>query len=98
MTINPYRLDERPGMDGWYIIVGDFSGLEMPKITTSYRKLEARLVGLTYEEYVIFCKESLGARIKRGKNEGYASIYFPNTEVVQIFVKLLNRKFRESYE
>lgn len=98
MKINPYRLDERPGMNGWYIIVGDFTGLEMPKITTSYRKLEARLIGLTYEEYLIFCKESLGAIIKRGKNANYASIYFPNTEIVRIFIELLNRKFRESYE
>lgn len=93
-----YSLLERPGMDGWYIITGAYYDTEVPPPNTSYRVIEARLIGMAYVPYLVFCRQCLGARIKQNKDGKYAGIYFQDTDRVRRFIRLLNKKFRESYE
>lgn len=92
-----FYLDELPWHQGYCIISNNFDKIKMPKMSTSYGYLEAALVGMTYEEYLIFCKENLGGKISRKNGAKYASIHLPITEDVKHFVELLNNKFKKGY-
>ena len=92
-----FYLDELPWHQGYCLICNHFDEIKMPPMHTSYHFLEAALIGMTYEEYLVFCKESLGAKISRKNGARYASIHFPITEDVKRFVELLNEKFKKGY-
>ena len=96
--IDAYYLYEKPDMPGRYIINNNFDVIRFPKGGASLRLLEARLIGMTYTEYLTFCEECLGAIINKPKGHKYAGIYFEKIPVVEKFIELLNRKFWESYE
>lgn len=93
-----FYLDELPWHKGYGIISNNFDKIKMPQMHTSYRYLEAALVGMTYEEYLIFCRENLGGKIFRKNGARYASIHLPITEDVKHFVELLNNKFEKGYK
>lgn len=95
-SISAFSLEERPGMKDKYVIINHFDEIPVPRLNTSYRVLEARLLHKTYEEYIDFCSDYLGAFVSRGGK--YAGIYFENTYNVQRLVNLLNKKFKESYD
>lgn len=61
------------------------------QIRGSFNLMPARLIGLTYAQYLRFCRDVLGAKVV-GKNSGYPIAYFRNTPEVQQFVKLLNER------
>ena len=93
-----FYLDPHPTLNNWYIIQNHLDEYEMPMARTTYHHLIAHLVGMDYESYLTFCSDCLGAWVVRKDNAKYASIYLKNIEVVNIFVDILNRKFKESYE
>lgn len=95
--MNAFYLDNLPWHSGYAIIANNFDKIKMPQLHTSYHYLEAALVGMTFEEYISFCEESLGAKVSRKSGAKYASIHLPITEDVKHFVRLLNEKFEKGY-
>lgn len=95
--MNAFYLDDLPWHQGYAIISNHFDEIAMPQLHTSYQYLQAALVGMTYEEFLVFCKECLGAKISRKNGARYASVHFPITEEVKRFVDLLNNKFEKGY-
>ena len=95
--IKAFYLDEIPWHQGYGIIQNHFDTSEMPMIHTAYQYLHAALVGMTYESYLSFCEESLGAKISRKSGAKYATVHFPITEEVKRFINLLNEKFEKGY-
>lgn len=93
-----FYLDPLPGHEGYAIITNNFDKIKMPPLHTSYRYLEALLVDKSYEDYLYFCEEFLGAKIYRKDGAKYASIHFPITEDVNRFVAVLNRNFEKGYD
>lgn len=96
--IDVFYLDSSLSHIGWNIIQNHLDQISMPRIKTSIHVLEARLIGMTYEEYLDFCQDSLGAQVVRSEGQKYALIYFRNNEQVRRLVNLLNQKFKESYD
>lgn len=95
--MNAFFLDQLPWSEDEYIISNHFDEIEMPMIKTSYQLLKARLVGMTYKEYLEFCRDSLGARVIINHNHKWSSVYFKDTPNVRKFVGILNTKFDEGY-
>ena len=93
-----FFIEPHPSRKNYYIINNNFNTIPMPMIHTSFQYLMARLVGMNYEDYLIFCKEQLGALVVRSKGARYASVYFPNTSNVKRFVEILNDNFERSYD
>lgn len=81
-----------------YVISNNFDQIVMPMINTSYQLLQARLVGMTYQEYLDFCKYSLGAKVIKRPNQRWAFIHFKDTSDTKKFVEILNNKFDEGYK
>ena len=81
-----------------YVISNNFDQIVMPMINTSYQLLQARLVGMTYQKYLDFCKYSLGAEIIKRPNQRWAFIHFKDTPDTKKFVEILNNKFDEGYK
>ncbi len=96
--MNAFYIDELPWHEGYCIIGNHFDEIDMPMLHTSYGYLIAYLVGMSYEHYLKFCEESLGAKVVRKKGAKYASVHFPITEEVKRFVGILNKKFEEGYD
>lgn len=57
----------------------------------SYNLMPARLLGLSYAQYLRFCRDVLGAKVV-GKGKLYPIAYFRNSPEVQQFLKLLNER------
>ena len=96
--MKPFYLDDLPWHSGYAIISNHFDQFSMPTMHTSYNYLIAALVGMDYEEYLVFCKENLGAKVTRKNGAKYASIHFPITEDVKRFVEVLNDNFKKGYD
>lgn len=92
-----FFLDQVPWDLNSYIISNNFDQIPMPTIYTSYQLLQARLVGMTYAEFLEFCRDYLGAQVIKRINMRYASVYFKNTPEVRKFVDILNQKFEDGY-
>lgn len=81
-----FVLEESPYHPGKYRITLDFN--KFPPIFTSgsYNILPARLMNLSYAEYLRFCRDRCGGEII-GKGSLYPVVYFtkdsPTTELVQ---------------
>lgn len=78
-----------------YVISNNFDKLDMPMINTSYQLLQARLVGMTYKEYLDFCKYSLGAEVIKRPNQRWAFVHFKDTADVNRFIEVLNHNFNK---
>lgn len=57
----------------------------------SYNIICARLMGLSYAQYLRFCRDCLGAEIT-GKGHLYPVAHFPRGAMLYQFVKLLNNR------
>lgn len=96
--MNAFYLEELSWDKGYGIITNNFDQIEMPQLHTSYGYLKAYLVGMSYEDYLVFCKDYLGAKVSRKKGARYASVHFPITDDVKKFVAILNDKFEKGYK
>lgn len=89
-----FKLDEKPGLKGYKIL--SFVGFEYYKTDGSYGVLPARLLHMTYPQYLDFCEQKLGAKVIRKFNAKYVSIYFPESAELKNFLKVLNTLFENS--
>ena len=91
MSKRYFYLEESPYYPGKYGIYIDFDNLPPMKTTGSYNLLPARLLGLSYAEYLRFCRDVYKAEII-GKNNMYPVAYFKNNIAAGDLIKMLNER------
>ena len=92
MTRQFFYLDDSPLYKNKYVIRFNIDKSLFPNGTTgSYNIFQARLLNLSYAEYLRFCRDKLGAELI-GKGSRYMFPYFDNNEEVKLLVKLLNTR------
>ena len=86
-----FFIEESPYKVGKYTINLDFD--KFPSISTSgsYNILPARLMGLSYANYLRMCRDLFDADII-GKDSKYPVAYFTNREKLRELIKVLNKK------
>lgn len=90
----PFYLLERPNAPGSYIISNHFDEIQgAPLCPGSYQVLEAELMGMSFEEFVKFCQECLGAKHVVLYGSRYGSLYFSKTDNVEKFVEIMNDNY-----
>lgn len=57
----------------------------------SYGVFPARLLNLSYADYLRYARDRLGAELV-GKGKKYIIPYFDNNETTKMFIKLLNKR------
>lgn len=72
-----------------FILRPNFELLPLENTTGSFAVLPARLLGLTYVDYLRMCRDILGAEII-GKGSKYPVVYFQKKAATRQFIKLLN--------
>lgn len=89
--IKYFQLEESPYHPNHYIIVPNFA--ELPPMSTegSYNILGARLMNLSYADYLRFCRDIVGAEIM-GKDTRYPVPYFVKSNETRAFVDLLSAR------
>ena len=70
----------------------DLFPLEKP-ISGCLNLLPARLLGLSYADYLRFARDVLDAKVI-GKNELYPTPYFSGSDAIMELVKLLNKRMQ----
>ena len=86
-----FYLDAVPSGNDFMLRV-DVDSFPFPNgISGSYNVLPARLMGLSWTDYLRFCRDILGAEL-RGKKTFYVVPYFKHTPEVRQFCKLLNKR------
>ena len=92
-----FFLDEAPMYKEKYILRMNHDKFLFPCGTKgSYGVFPARLLGLTYPDYLRFLRDVLGADVI-GKNSKYPVAFFDKNETTRQFVKLLNAKMETIY-
>ena len=91
MRLKAFYLEESVYNPGWYLIRVDVTQLPFTTIVGSLNVLPARLMMLSYANYLRFCRDVLNADI-RGKNLFYPVAYFKRSNELMIFIKLLNAR------
>ena len=87
-----FYLDASPVYVNKYIIRMNHDKFLFPTGTTgSYAVFVARLLNLTYAEYLRYARDRLGAELV-GKKSVYVTAYFDRNEATLEFVKLLNKR------
>ena len=74
---------------GKYLLRPNFKLLPLERTTGSFAVLPARLLGLSFADYLRMCRDILGAEII-GKGSKYPVVYFPKNATTRQFIKLLN--------
>lgn len=86
MSKNYFFLEESPYQPGKWTIHINFDILPPMRTEGSFNLLPARLLGLSYAEYLRYCRDIYKAEII-GKNNMYPVAYFtknsPTTELLQ---------------
>ena len=87
-----FVLEESPYRPGKYTIRLNFDKFPSQLSTSgSFNLLPARLLNLTYAQYLRFCRDIVGGEIA-GKNTVYPVAYFSKTMTTNAFVRLLNSR------
>jgi hypothetical protein len=86
-----FKLEESVSRPGKYIIKANFTLLPTMTTTGSYNLLPARLLNITYAQYLRFCRDVVGAEIS-GKNSQYPIAYFTKTDKTANLLKNLNTR------
>lgn len=86
-----FLLEESISRPGKYILRLNFD--KLPPMTTegSFNILPARLLNLTYAQYLRFCRDIVGGEIG-GKHSIYPVAYFTKSMTTNAFVRLLNSR------
>ena len=90
---NYFYLEESPLSPGKYTIRLDFSLLPI-YTTSSYNVLMARVMGLSWAEFLRYCRDEVGADVW-GRGCLYPVPYFANTPEVRKLVITLNTRLSE---
>ena len=87
-----FVLEESPSRPGKYTIRLNFDKFPSQLSTSgSFNLLPARLLNLSYAQYLRFCRDIVGGEIV-GKNTIYPIVYFNKTMTTNAFVRLLNSR------
>lgn len=87
-----FVLEESPSRPGKYTIRLNFDKFPSQLSTSgSFNLLPARLLNLSYAQYLRFCRDIVGGEIV-GKNTIYPVVYFNKTMTTNAFVRLLNSR------
>lgn len=93
MRANYFYFDPKPGMEGFQVLQNHLDELEWFSTSGSIGVLPARLLHMTYPEYLDFCKRKLGAMVEYGNNTKYAAVYFRKNKPTEIFLDKINVEF-----
>ena len=90
-NVKYFILEECISHPGKYIIRPDFS--KLPKMSTegSFNLLPARLLNLSYAQYLRFCRDIVGGELS-GKRNVYPIVLFEKNAKTNMFVRLLNSR------
>lgn len=89
--IECFKIEESPYNPGKYTINPIHENFFLKYTTGSYNVICARLMNLSYAQWLRFCRDICGATII-GKNHQYPVAYFPLGERVQALCRLLNTR------
>lgn len=78
-------------LDGRYLIKVNFNEYPLQISGGSFSVIEARVMGLTYANYLRMCRDIFGAEIE-GKNSLYPTAYFKYGEGLHALIKHLNAR------
>ena len=91
MSLRAFYLDESPTHPGYYSIRTDINKIPFTCLKGSLNVLPARLMNLTYANYLRFCRDILHAEVY-GKGSMYPVAYFKRNEISEQFINLLNKR------
>lgn len=92
--VHYFTLDNSPIYQNKYVLRFNLEGCPFPNGTEgSYAVFPARLMNLSYTDYLRFTRDRLGAELI-GKFNKYVTPYFDKTEEVLEFVKSLNLRMK----
>ena len=89
-----FKIDESPINPGKYIITPNFDKLPLYSTVGSDNILMARVMGITYANYLRLCRDEYGAELI-GKGSLYPVPYFTELNRVNEMVKELNKRVAE---
>ena len=84
-----FKFEESPGQRDKFLLRPDFELLPLESTTGSFTVLPARLMGLSFADYLRMCRDVMGAEVI-GKGKKYPVVYFPKNKTTRQFIKLLN--------
>lgn len=91
MTKRYFYLDESPYHPGKYMISINFDALPPMRTAGSFNLLPARLLCLSYADYLRYCRDELVAEII-GKKSMYPVAYFSDKKTAESLVSTLNTR------
>lgn len=91
IKVEYFYLDESPNHPGKYMLRINFDNLPPIHTEGSFNVLPARLLNLSYAQYLRFCRDVVGGEII-GKNCIYPVVYFDKSMTTNAFVRLLNTR------
>lgn len=86
-----FEAEESVTMPGKYMVVPVHENFHLNHTTGSYNIIAARVMNLSYAQYLRFCRDIVGAEIV-GKGTMYPVPYFKQNGTFYQFVKLLNNR------
>lgn len=87
-----FYLDESPIYQNKFIIRLDLDKFLFPHGTEgSYNVFPARVLNLSYADYLRYCRDRLGAELV-GRNNKYVVAYFDRNKESEALIKLLNKR------
>lgn len=89
--IKVFYRDESASHPGKYMIRADLEKFYLNYTEGSYNVIQARLMGLTYAQYLRMCRDCFGAEII-GKDSNYPVAYFKRSEELEGLIALLNMR------
>ena len=90
-----FKLEESPIQKNKYLILPIHNNLPISGTNGSYALLPARLLNLSYAQYLRFCRDVYGASII-GKKHFYPIAYFDLNDNSKELVELLNKRAEEA--
>lgn len=89
--IKCFEIEESASHPGKFLIKPIHNNFHLGYTTGSYNIVCARLVGLSYADYLRMCRDCFGAEII-GKNSIYPVAYFQRSKELSALVDLLNAR------
>lgn len=89
--IKVFYKDESASYPGKYMIRADLEAFHLGYTEGSYNIIQARLMGLTYAQYLRMCRDCFGAEII-GKESQYPVPYFKFSKELMDLIEQLNAR------
>lgn len=92
--MNYFYLDPKITMPGYYVLQNHLDLIPWFYTDGAPSLIPCRLLHMTYEDYLNFCAERLGAQVSR--TGAYAAIYFQLNQNTREFLEVINKLFNKS--